>query len=42
MDFEYQMLQEIAETMVAMTNMVNQELNENDLYVLVSSGVEAL
>ena len=36
------MLQEIAETLVAMTNMVRPNINENDLYILVSSGVEAL
>jgi ribosomal protein L11 len=41
-DFEYQMLQEIAETLLAMTNLVRPSINENDLYILVSSGVESL
>ncbi len=36
------MLQEVAETMLAMTNYVQPSINENDLYVLISSGVEAL
>ncbi len=41
-DFEYQMLQEIAETLLAMTNVVSPTINENDLYILISSGVEGL
>ncbi len=41
-DFEYQMLQEMAETLLNMTSMVRPNINENDLYILVSSGVEAL
>lgn len=41
-DFEYQMLQEMAETLLNMTSMVSPNINENDLYILVSSGVEAL
>lgn len=36
------MLQEAAETMIAMTNHVTPSLNENDLYILIGSGVEAL
>ena len=41
-DFEYQMLQEMAETLLNMTSMARPNINENDLYILVSSGVEAL
>lgn len=41
-DFEYQMLQEMAETLLNMTSMVRPNINENDLFILVSSGVEAL
>ena len=36
------MLQEIAETLIAMTNMVRPNIDENDLFILVSSGIEAL
>jgi hypothetical protein len=36
------MLQELAETLIAMTNLVRPNINENDLYILVCSGVESL
>jgi hypothetical protein len=36
------MLQEVAETMLAMTSYVKSSINENDLYTLISTGVEAL
>ena len=32
----------MAETLLNMTSMVRPNINENDLYILVSSGVEAL
>jgi cystathionine beta-lyase/cystathionine gamma-synthase len=41
-DFEYEMLQEVAETMIAMTNHVSSAIDENNLFILISSGVEAL
>ena len=36
------MLQEVAETLIAMTSHVTATINENDLYTLIGSGVEAL
>jgi hypothetical protein len=36
------MLQEVAETLIALTSHVDAAINENDLYTLISSGVEAL
>lgn len=41
-DFEPEMLQEAAETMLALTPYVSSSLEENDLYILISQGVEAL
>ena len=36
------MLQEAAETMLALTQYVTPSLDENDLYILITSGVEPL
>lgn len=41
-EFEHEMLQEFAETLLACTNYVNQSLNQNDLYALIGSGIENL
>lgn len=41
-DFEHEMLQEVAETMLALTAFVQPSINENDLYILISTGVESL
>ncbi len=36
------MLQEAAETMLTMTNYVSPNLNENDLFILIGTGVDSL
>jgi hypothetical protein len=41
-DFEYELLQEVAETMIAMTNLISPAIDENNLFILISSGVESL
>jgi hypothetical protein len=41
-DFEYELLQEVAETMIAMTNLISPAVDENNLFILISSGVESL
>lgn len=41
-DFETDMLQEAAETILAMTPFVTPSLDENDLYLLIGSAVEPL
>lgn len=41
-DFEQEMLQEAAETLVALSNHISPNLNENDLFALIVSGVEPL
>ena len=36
------MLQDFAETLLIFTNYLSPSLNENDLYILIGSGVESL
>lgn len=41
-DFEQEMLQEAAETLIAFSTHVHAGVSENDLYILLSTGVESL
>ncbi len=36
------MLQEIAETLIVFPSYIEPSLNENNLYILISSGIESL
>lgn len=41
-EFEYEMLQELAETLLVFPSYISPNINENDLYILIGSGVESL
>lgn len=41
-DFEFEMLQDLAETILVFTSYIDNKLNENFLYILIGSGIESL
>eukprot|EP00347_Sterkiella_histriomuscorum_P012612 403367900 len=41
-NFEFEMLQELSETLLVFPSYINSQLNENNLYILISSGIETL
>jgi len=41
-EFEFEMLQEFAETLLTCTSYVNSSLNQEDLYALIGSGIDNL